>query len=37
MLWIGFGEIKFQVGDKGIVKGFHIGDQRVSGVNFKKI
>ncbi|MEL6483551.1 MAG: hypothetical protein AAFP96_01740 [Bacteroidota bacterium] len=35
MLWIGFGEIKFDV-DTETVKGFTIGDQRVSDVYFKK-
>ena len=35
MQWIGFGEIKFDV-DTEKVQGFTIGDQRVSGVYFKK-
>ena len=35
MLWIGFGEIKFQF-TEGVVTGFDIGDQRVGGVYFKK-
>lgn len=37
MLWIGFAEIKFDFGDKGIVQGFTIGDSRVSGVKFNKM
>ncbi len=36
MLWIGFGEIKFEVDDNNVVKGLTIGDRRVSGVKFRK-
>ncbi|NHF59169.1 beta-lactamase family protein [Flavobacteriaceae bacterium TP-CH-4] len=36
MLWIGFGEIKFDIDERRIVKGFAIGDQRVSGVSFER-
>lgn len=36
MLWIGFGEIKFDLDENNIVKGFTIGDGRVSGVKFEK-
>lgn len=36
MLWIGFGELKFEFDENGIVKGFTIGDSRVSGVKFEK-
>ena len=36
MVWIGFGEIKFDVNKKGAVKGLAIGDSRVKGVYFKK-
>lgn len=36
MVWIGYGEIKFQIRPNGIVDGFVIGDQRVSGVYFTK-
>ena len=37
MLWIGFGEIKFKFNSQKNVIGLTIGDQRVSGVPFKKI
>ncbi|NAS30013.1 serine hydrolase [Flavobacteriaceae bacterium R38] len=37
MLWIGFGEIKLQFDNQRNVTGLIIGDQRVSGVSFKKI
>ncbi|WP_340064997.1 serine hydrolase [Ascidiimonas aurantiaca] len=37
MVWIGFGEIKFEINEDRVVNGFSIGDQRVSGVYFKKI
>lgn len=37
MVWIGFGEIKFDVNKKGTVKGLVIGDSRVKGVYFKKL
>ncbi len=37
MLWIGFGEIKFDIDGQETVNGFIIGDQRVSGVLFKKV
>ncbi len=37
MLWIGFGEIKFDIDGQGLVNGFIIGDQRVGGVPFTKI
>ena len=36
MLWIGFGEIKFNFDNARNVSGFTIGDNRVSGVQFKK-
>ena len=36
MLWIGFGEIKFDIDLSGKVLGFTIGDQRVSGIYFKR-
>lgn len=36
MLWVGFGEIKFQENQDGKVTGFQIGDSRVSAVSFQK-
>lgn len=36
MLWIGFGELKFDFDENNIVQGFTIGDGRVSGVKFEK-
>lgn len=37
MVWIGFGEIKFKFGPSKNVTSLEIGDQRVSGVVFKKL
>lgn len=36
MLWIGFGELKFDFDENDNVQGFTIGDGRVSGVKFEK-
>ena len=36
MLWIGFGELKFDFDENNTVIGFTMGDGRVSGVKFEK-
>lgn len=37
MIWVGIGELKFDVASDNKVQGLSIGDQRVSGIYFKKL